>query len=238
KGEIMSLRAKIFTAAIGLFVIWMCLLLFRREPIELDLTNRVTSSLSEAAFIGVEVTFEGRDGALSGQVDSKEQKEKAEQIAESVWGVRVIRNKLMVPTEPVTSVKPPPEKKIEQKEESQPALHEFFETAVIEFENGSHQLSERDKQTLKTIVEMIQDDQESRIEIQGHTDNVGSSSSNLLLSENRANSVKDHLIALGVDSNRLSVKGHGDTQPVADNNTVEGRRKNRRVTFTVKQTGF
>lgn len=72
-----------------------------------------------------------------------------------------------------------------------------------------------------------------RIEVSGHTDNQGSSSTNLILSENRAKAVVDYLIAKGIDIERLTYKGFGETKPVDDNTTAEGRQKNRRVQFKV-----
>jgi outer membrane protein OmpA-like peptidoglycan-associated protein len=65
--------------------------------------------------------------------------------------------------------------------------------------------------------------------IEGHTDNIGSESSNLLLSENRAKAVFSYLVKMGIAAERLSYKGFGESQPVADNNIPEGRARNRRV---------
>jgi len=68
-----------------------------------------------------------------------------------------------------------------------------------------------------------------KVEVQGHTDNVGTDSYNQTLSEARAKSVVDWLVAHGVAADRLTAKGYGETRPVADNSTDEGRAKNRRV---------
>ncbi len=67
------------------------------------------------------------------------------------------------------------------------------------------------------------------IEISGHTDSQGSDASNLTLSQNRAQSVVDYLVSIGVPQTHLIAKGYGETQPVADNGTPEGRQLNRRV---------
>jgi outer membrane protein OmpA-like peptidoglycan-associated protein len=71
------------------------------------------------------------------------------------------------------------------------------------------------------------------IEIQGHTDNVGSKSYNLELSQQRAKTVYDALVRFGVDAKQLRFKGYGDSQPVADNDTEIGRSANRRTQFKV-----
>ena len=72
-----------------------------------------------------------------------------------------------------------------------------------------------------------------RIELGGHTDNVGNEASNQKLSEQRAKAVYDYLVAHGVAADRLSYKGYGQSHPVADNSTPEGRRQNRRTVFTI-----
>ena len=66
----------------------------------------------------------------------------------------------------------------------------------------------------------------------GHTDNVGKDEDNLILSERRAKAVYDYLILRGVDPARLTYRGYGESQPIAPNDTPEGRAQNRRTTLT------
>jgi len=74
----------------------------------------------------------------------------------------------------------------------------------------------------------------TRTEIEGHTDNTGSERSNRVLSQRRADSVRQELITrFGIDPSRLTAKGYGASQPIADNNALEGREKNRRVVATI-----
>ncbi len=68
-----------------------------------------------------------------------------------------------------------------------------------------------------------------KIEIAGHTDNVGSASDNQKLSENRAEAIRQYLITKGVAATRVAARGYGSLQPVADNSTYDGRQKNRRT---------
>jgi len=75
-----------------------------------------------------------------------------------------------------------------------------------------------------------------RINIAGHTDSAGQDEDNQLLSEARANTVMAHLIANGVDRNRISAIGYGETRPIGDNGTPEGRATNRRIEFKVTQS--
>ena len=71
------------------------------------------------------------------------------------------------------------------------------------------------------------------VEIVGHADSKGSAEDNMLLSEQRANTVRDYLVSKGLDASIVETKGMGDTSPIADNDTTEGRAKNRRVEILV-----
>lgn len=71
------------------------------------------------------------------------------------------------------------------------------------------------------------------LKLAGHTDNIGSDAANMVLSRNRAESVKQYLISQGVNGSRIEAIGYGETQPVASNKTADGRQKNRRVEFTI-----
>jgi outer membrane protein OmpA-like peptidoglycan-associated protein len=75
----------------------------------------------------------------------------------------------------------------------------------------------------------------ARVSVEGHTDSSGSDAYNQSLSERRAASVKDYLVGKGVDGSRLTTAGYGESQPVADNATAEGRALNRRVELKVQE---
>ncbi len=103
----------------------------------------------------------------------------------------------------------------------------------IFFETNSSSLKSESYEELERVVRLLKDNPSIRLEISGHTDNVGGYRANLRLSEARAKSVVEYLISKGIDKKRLEYKGYSFTQPVADNNTEEGRSKNRRVEFKV-----
>jgi outer membrane protein OmpA-like peptidoglycan-associated protein len=85
--------------------------------------------------------------------------------------------------------------------------------------------------TLNMIVNVLKTNPDLKFEIDGHTDNTGTPAHNLNLSQQRADAVKTQLIAMGIDAARLTTKGFGDTKPLSDNSTQEGKANNRRVEF-------
>ena len=97
------------------------------------------------------------------------------------------------------------------------------------FETASARLKEDEIPDLDDIITYLKNRPELKAFIEGHTDNIGSENSNLTLSNNRAKSVIQYLANKGIDIIRLSAKGFGASQPIADNSTSEGRAKNRRV---------
>lgn len=103
------------------------------------------------------------------------------------------------------------------------------------FETGSYVLKDESKIELNKLVDLLKANPTMKIEIGGHTDDIGKDEDNLLLSANRAKSVNDYLVANGIDASRLSYKGYGETKPIADNKTEEGRALNRRTEFTIVQ---
>lgn len=103
----------------------------------------------------------------------------------------------------------------------------------IFFEFGEATLMEESFAELDRLVKIMEDNSGLIIEIGGHTDNKGTEEFNQKLSQNRAESVVNYLISKGIDKERLSYKGYGETKPVDTNETEEGRAFNRRVEFTI-----
>jgi outer membrane protein OmpA-like peptidoglycan-associated protein len=101
------------------------------------------------------------------------------------------------------------------------------------FETGSSALLAGSIPELNKLVLTLKNNMNMKIEITGYTDNVGTEPSNIILSEARAKKVNDYLVNGGIDPARLSYSGKGESQPIADNATAEGRRLNRRTEFKV-----
>jgi OOP family OmpA-OmpF porin len=104
----------------------------------------------------------------------------------------------------------------------------------INFDTGKSVIREDSKPIIEQIVQMLNSNQELRLGVEGHTDNVGTPASNKTLSEARAKSVVSAIVAQGISADRLSPVGFGQDKPVADNNTEEGKAKNRRVELVKK----
>ncbi|MGB3132142.1 MAG: OmpA family protein [Saprospiraceae bacterium] len=103
----------------------------------------------------------------------------------------------------------------------------------IYFETGSANLNNDSEYALKVISNTFAKYPNLKVEISGHSDNVGNPASNLSLSQERANSVKTYLTANGAQSGNLTSIGFGQNKPIADNSTEEGRGKNRRIEFKI-----
>lgn len=97
------------------------------------------------------------------------------------------------------------------------------------FETGKAILKEEAYIVLDELVAYLKRKEDEKVELGGHTDNVGKADANLILSTNRAKAVMAYLIEKGIPTERLTAKGYGMTVPIADNKTVDGRALNRRT---------
>jgi outer membrane protein OmpA-like peptidoglycan-associated protein len=105
----------------------------------------------------------------------------------------------------------------------------------IFYNSNSADLQEDSKKVLQSFADYLKENPKMVIEIQGHTDNVGSASANQALSANRAFTVKATLESFGINGDRIKAKGFGPSRPVADNSSEAGRAKNRRTEFLIEE---
>ncbi|CAH0533854.1 Outer membrane protein A [Vibrio stylophorae] len=103
------------------------------------------------------------------------------------------------------------------------------------FELNSAKLSASSESALADLVELMNTYPQAKVQIVGYTDSSGKASYNQKLSEKRAMAVSDYLESRGISSDRISARGEGENNPIADNGTKEGRMKNRRVEITVPE---
>ena len=101
----------------------------------------------------------------------------------------------------------------------------------IRFDTGKSTLKPESMGVINEICDLMKKNPELKFSVEGHTDSVGDDASNLVLSADRAETVLNTLVSLGISRDRLSSKGMGETQPMDDNNLPEGRANNRRVEF-------
>ncbi len=125
------------------------------------------------------------------------------------------------------------ERFVEIKEEARPPKAVVLRN--IFFKTGSAELLATSTNELQKLLKLLNDRSELRIQINGHTDDVGSDKANQELSEARAKSVYDWLISNEISAERLSFKGFGESQPIDSNDTDEGRKNNRRTEFQIIQ---
>ncbi|MDR0748270.1 MAG: OmpA family protein [Tannerellaceae bacterium] len=106
-----------------------------------------------------------------------------------------------------------------------------FITYGITFDVGKSSIKPESMSEISRIVKMMTDNPDLNFSVEGHTDNTGNEALNQTLSEARSEAVVDKLVEMGVAADRLTSTGKGQTSPLADNATDEGRAKNRRVEF-------
>jgi|GEM_PF-1689596 len=128
---------------------------------------------------------------------------------------------------------------IVREQEAQVQIQQAFDLALrgVQFETARAVIRPVSFPILDNVATIMRENPDFELDIIGHTDNVGSETSNLDLSERRANSVRQYLIDKGVNASILTAEGKGLSQPIATNATAEGRAQNRRVEFVVRRGG-
>lgn len=102
------------------------------------------------------------------------------------------------------------------------------------FQTGKSVILQSSFNSLNKLAKWLKENSQFNLDLIGHTDSQGSESYNLKLSQNRAKAVKQYLENQGVGATRILSSGKGESEPIASNDTAEGRTKNRRVEFTIK----
>ncbi len=139
--------------------------------------------------------------------------------------ITIVEKEKSIETQPKTT--PITEPSITKIEENKFRLNNIF------FKVGEANLTEESTVQLNDLLKNLQENTAMKIRLEGHTDNVGDPEKNKRLSIERAYNMREYLIGKGMAGNRILIKGYGDTKPIADNSTEEGRKQNRRVEFVI-----
>ena len=152
-------------------------------------------------------------------------------------GQMPFNGQIQVAGDPPPLPPPPPPPKVEKPKP--PSRVEVRDNKIeirekIQFEHAKAAIKEESHDLLNEIVQVIQDNSHiKKIAIEGHASSDGNKAFNKKLSDDRAKSVRTYLVEHGVSEDKLTAKGFGDEKPIADNETEEGREKNRRVEFNI-----
>lgn len=193
-----------------------------------QLTQRIPESLLQQASERIDqnthpkifVSADGRDLSVSGTTTSFQFRRSIVEQLSQIDGVLNVHDNMQV---------------IDPAQEARQAVQQFesqlsaIDFSVIAFQPGSISFTPQSDAALTELHALLRQYPESRVRIEGHTDNTGADSVNVRVSRERADAVANYLMARGVRSQQLIVTGYGATQPVADNNTENGRARNRRI---------
>ena len=116
------------------------------------------------------------------------------------------------------------------------AATEWFEFDRLMFDTDTARLQPSSQEQLKNVAEILKAYPKIKVKIGGYTDNTGNQAANQKLSQERAESVMNELVAMGISADRVRAEGYGSENPVADNSTDEGRQKNSRVALRVTES--
>ena len=125
----------------------------------------------------------------------------------------------------------PEEKKEVVKKDYEPSVSLY----TVYFESADSKISTASKKVLNTIVKLFKSDSKYKLNIEGHTDSEGDDQLNIALSKERAKIIKNYLIKKGIGQSRLTANGYGEDKPIANNDTEQGKAKNRRVELYIKK---
>ncbi|WP_433160355.1 channel-forming protein ArfA/OmpATb [Kribbella sp. CA-247076] len=174
------------------------------------------------------VRYDGTTITLSGDVPDQSTKATVARAAAKAAPGAVIADQLQTPAPPKPEVS-------EACRTFSSRLSEFTRQHPINFLSGTSIVNDATKPSVVRVAALLKSCPAARVEIAGHTDNLGSTASSLPLSERRAAAVRATLVRLGIPARRLLAHGYGETFPIAPNDTPEGRIANRRVELRVLQ---
>ncbi|MEM7101054.1 MAG: OmpA family protein [Pseudomonadota bacterium] len=212
---------EILTAAGTLLICLYFICVFTEiSAIEGELAEEIGGALEKEDLYWSGIEIDGQHIVVTGAVPDVPAQRSVMNRLESVFGIVEIDNQLQI---------------IGQEGTCQKNVDEYLSQERVTFKSGSTKLTAGSHDLMGMLAMIIRQCSNSigGLEVAGHTDSKGDAKVNLTLSQRRADVVARHLVQLGVPSGLVVAVGYGESQPVADNSTAEGRNKNRRIEFRV-----
>ena len=224
-----SIALSIAVLAFG-FLCFYCLRM-HGPMIQQDVSARVVEALAAEHISSQAAVTDGRDVTLTGPAKSVQVSEATRKLVADVYGVRTVSvHTVDAAADASTVTAPAPPQAV-----SQSKIDSLLEQDVVEFAEGSADLTAHGQEVLDQVAPVLLASPGLNCDIQGHTDSQGDAAANKDLSYRRAISTKNYLVNKGIAPERLTTEGLGDSKPIASNDTAEGRRKNRRINFVLKE---
>jgi len=204
------------TGSFFVCLFFVCIFL-EASDIEQELGAAATAAVSQENLFWASVTPSGQKIVLTGAAPDYASRKRAGEVAAALDGVISVDNEIVIIGEAGTC---------------QSDLDSFLATEHVAFKRGKAEITEASYGLLKVLAGIARTCK-ARLEIASHTDGEGDAAINLKLSQRRADVIRKQLVQNGVPADKLAAKGYGETQPIADNDTEEGRAANTRVEFRV-----
>ena len=202
------------SAMVAFLLLYLLCALCSVPRIEKDISHRSQAALEATGVNTLSTRVSGRDVVVSGYLSKTQDRSNLLRTAH-VYGARTVRDSMITLPEPTA-----------------PALTIFHR---IFFSLKEFKLSKDDIHQLDSLVVFIKQHPAIRIQIHGHTDDLGNPTQNMLLSQKRAEQVRDYLLALGIPASRMEVQYYGQEQPMVANTNETNRAQNRRVEIILKE---
>ncbi len=213
----MSRLQVILTGAGSLFLLIVACAAFSVPRIEADLSEQVLEAKDRANIFWADVEISGQRVILTGTAPDYVSRDRAGKLARTTWGVTDVDNQILLVGESGTC---------------QQEFDKYLAKDQVEFAKGSAVI-DPSSYNLLAMLAAIARNCGANIQVIGHTDGEGDRRANLALSRKRAQAVKTYLVRSGASGNRIEAKGYGESRPIADDTTAEGRARNRRIEFRV-----
>ena len=201
----------------------VCLLISfaqKLKSIPSQLLDTTQQYVNNSGFNKLSVEISGRDITLGGTTDGQQSLDNLISGIQQIEGIRSVQHDVTI---------------VNASTEAENNTRNFLtslaliRTETVAFEPGSSSFTQGSSTALSELARLMTAYPQTRIRIEGHTDNTGPESINLRLSRERAEAVAKYLTSSSVAENRIIAKGYGSTQPIADNFTDAGRARNRRI---------